>query len=592
MTRKILFIFFIVIVTTQALCFAREINFDLKIEKEKISKGKQTELEAVFYDSADIPAPEMPFIDGLNFKYVRSDKKETSSGANTPSIVHIYRVAALRTGSFDIGPVVFNYNGDTYTSNSLKLIVEKEEKLPISPVGISGKSGDISNHIYIKLDVPKDVIFVNEEMPFKAMLFSDWLDLENISLVQSPSENLIIRKFGEKSIRNIEKDGVKYIILEYGSSLSAAIPGVYKLNPVEVTFDITRPKEKNGTAPELLNNNKEFYDGFIGYAASRSVTLESSAPTITAKEIPLENRPDDFKGAIGRFNFDVKVSPAGAKVGEKLTLTMSIDGAGNYNTVTMPVTGSINGAKSYEPKIIKKKDSIVSEQVIKVESGEFSQIPQITFSFFDPGEGKFVTIRKGPIEIKVEGYEKKPVSKEPVPVRARNLNIVPFKESPGRLRDYNMRFYRNSVFILLGIIPILAVFAASIIRKRIRFLDANPGYAAMLRASKKAHMRLAKAQELLGQKKTAEFYSTVFNIMQGYMGERAVIPQGGVTAKILDDIPPSMIDAEMCKKIKKIFSDCYMAKYTSASFSAEDMADTLGELKYAITELDKKEFNI
>ena len=106
MTRKILFIFFIVIVTTQALCFAREINFDLKIEKEKISKGKQTELEAVFYDSADIPAPEMPFIDGLNFKYVRSDKKGTTSGADIPSVAHIYRVVALRAGSFDMGPII------------------------------------------------------------------------------------------------------------------------------------------------------------------------------------------------------------------------------------------------------------------------------------------------------------------------------------------------------------------------------------------------------------------------------------------------------------------------------------------------------
>jgi hypothetical protein len=592
MKKRALFISFIIIMAMHALCFAREINFDLKIEKEEISQGKQTELKAIFYGDPDIPAPEIPFVDGLNFKYVRPDKKEASSGADTPSVIHIYRVAALRAGSFDIGPVIFNYNGDTYTSGPLKLIVKKEEKLPVPTVGISEKSSDISGHIYLKLDVPNSVIFVNEEMPFKIMLFSDWLDLENISLVQKPSENLIIRKFDDRIIRNIEKDGVKYIILEYGSSLSAATPGAYQLNPVEVTFDVTLPKGKNGAAPESLNNNKEFYEGFIGYASSRSVTLESPAFTITSKEIPTENRPDDFKGAIGKFNFDVKVLPDSVKAGEKFTLTMSIDGAGNYNTVAMPILGAIAGAKVYDPKIIKGKDSITSEQIIKVESSEFTQIPQVTFSFFDPHEEKFVTIQKGPIEIKVEGYEKRPVSKKLKTEQARNLNIVPLKESTGALHKYNMRFYRNGIFIVLGIIPILAVFAASIIRKRVRFLEANPDYAAMLRASKKAHSHIVKAQELLRQGKAPEFYSAVFNIMQGYLGERAVIPKGGITAKILDDIPPSMIDAEICKKMKKMFSDCYMAKYTTSSFDAEDMAGTLGELKHVIDELDKKEFNI
>ncbi len=592
MRKSVLIISLIIVMAMQTLCFAREIDFDLKIEKEKMSQGKQVELRATFYGNIDIPAPEIPFVEGLNFKYIKCDKKEVAGESGASFVVHIYRVAALRTGSFDIGPIILNYSGDTYTSNSLKLVVEKKEKSRMSPIGIPEKLNDISGHIYLKLDVSKNEIFVNEELPFKAMLFSDWLDLENISLTQKASKNLIVRKFGDKIIRTTEKSGVKYIILEYESSLFAAIPGTYQLNPIEVTFDVTLPKEKDGVTPELLNDNKELYNGFIGSRASRSVTLESPIPIITAKQIPLENRPGDFKGAIGKFNFDVKVLPAALRIGEKLTLTMSIDGTGNYNTVTMPAIGPINGSRAYEPKIIKKKDSIVSEQVIKVESGEFSRIPQITFSFFDPYEGKFVTIRKGPVEIKVEGYEKRAISKEPGPRQMRNINIVPLKDSPGLLCAYNMRFYRNGILILLGIIPILAVFAASVIKKRVNFLIANPDYAAMLRASKKARINFAKAQESLVQGKEAEFYGRVFSIMQGYLGERALIPQGGITAKILDDIPEPVIDAEICEKIKKIFSACYMAKYSSAKFGAEDMTDTFGELKYVITELDKKEFNI
>lgn len=590
MKKRTLSAIFIIIATAQSFCFASEINFELKLEKEKIYQGKQTELKAIFYGSPDIPAPEIPFISGLSFKYLKSDKKESAAGLGAPSVTHIYRVAALRAGSFDIGPIIFNYNSDRYTTNPVKLIVEKEENLFGHPGIISEKSGDISNHIYLALDLPKDNIFVNEELPFRVMLFSDWLDLENILLQQKPSKNLIVRKFSGKIISNTEKNGVKYVILEYKSSLSAVTSGMYQLNPVEATLEVALPKESAGAPAELLNANKEFYDKFIGSARVRGLTLETPPFTVTANEIPAENRPDNFRGAVGKFNFDIKVSSTNLKIGETLTLTMSLNGTGNFNTAALPAIVSVKGARVYEPKVIKGKDSILSKQTVKAESGEFSEIPQASFSFFDPDIRKFVTISKGPITIKIEGYENKPVLKETRPNTGRILTIVPLKESPGLLSRYDMRFYRDKIFILLGIMPILAVLAASIIKKRIEFLSANPRYAAMLRASKKARMRVLKAENLLAQGKSPEFYTMIFGIVQGYLGERAIIPEAGVTAKILDDMTDFEISPDMREKIKRIFSECYMAKYTSTNPGREDMKKTLEEIKYVIDELDRKEF--
>ena len=591
MAKKIVFTIFIIIAMVQSFCFASEINFELKLEKEKIYRGKQTELKAIFYGRADIPAPEIPFINGLIFNYLRSDKKEASPDLGTIYVTHIYRVAALRAGSFDIGPIIFNYNGDRYISNPARLIVEKEENLSRQPNIISERSGDIARHIYLVLDLPKNSIFVNEELLFKVMLFSDWLDLENISLQQKPSENLIVRKFDDKSVSNTEKNGVKYVILEYKSSLFAATPGIYQVNPIEAILEVATPKENTGAPVELLNDNREFYDRFIGSARNRALTLQTPPFTIIANEIPSENRPDDFRGAVGKFNFDIKVSTSDLKIGQTLTLVMSLSGAGNFNTAILPGIVSIKGAKIYEPKVIKEKDSIRSEQIVRVESGEFSEIPQVSFSFFDPDDRKFVTIRKGPIVIKIEGYKNKPVLKEAIPEAEKNLAIVPLKEYCGSLGRHDMRFYSNKIiFILFAIIPILAVLAASVIKKRIKFLAANPLYAAMLRASKKARVSIIKAEGLLVQDKTLEFYSIIFTIMQAYLGERSIIPEAGVTAKILDKIADFGLSPDMREKIKKIFSECYMAKYTSINIGLEDMKKTLEEVKHVIDELDKKEF--
>lgn len=341
----------------------------------------------------------------------------------------------------------------------------------------SEKSGDVSDHIYLELELPKNNVVVNEELLFSVKLFSDWLDLENISLQQKPSENLIVRKFSDKIISNTEKNGVKYVILEYKSSLCAVIPGTYQLNPVEATLEVVMPEEETGPRAELLNDNKEFYDKFIGSARSRTLALKTPAFTLIANEIPAENRPDDLQ-----------------------------------------------------------------------------------------------------------------VLKEPRPKAEKILTIVPLKESYGPLGRYNIRFYRNKIFILFAIIPVLAVLAASLIRKRIEFLAANPLYAAMLRASKKARARIVKAEGLLAKGRASEFYSMIFNIMQVYLGERAIIPEAGVTAKILDSMANFGLGPDICEKIKKIFSECYMAKYTSIDLGLEDMKKTLEEVKYIIDELDKKEF--
>lgn len=590
MKKRILSSIFIIIAIAQSFCYANEINFELKLEKEKIYQGKQTELRVVFYGSPDMPAPEIPFINGLSFKYLKSDKEGPSADSNASYVIHIYRVAALKTGAFDIGPIIFNYKGGRYISNPVKLIVEKEKIFFDSPDTIPGKSDDISDHIYLILDLPKDNIFVNEELLFRVMLFSDWLDLENISLQQKPSDNLIVRKFSDRIISNTEKNGIKYVILEYKSSLYAVTPGIYRLNPVEASLEITLPREDDGIPAELLNANKEFYDNFIGSARIRPLRLETSPFTITANKIPVENRPDDFLGAVGKFDFDMKVPTTSMKIGETFTLTMSLKGTGNFDTAVLPAIASIKGARVSAPKVIKGEDFILSKQTIKARSGEFFGIPKVSFSFFDPDAKRFVTISKGPIVVKLEGYENMPVPEESEPETGRILTIVPLKESPGALGRYDMRFYRNKIFMFLGIMPVLAILAVFRIKKRIDFLSANPRYAAMLRASKKARARFLNAENLLVQGKLPEFYSMIFNIMQGYLGERAVIPEAGVTAKILDEMAGSGISPDICEKIKKIFSECYMARYAAGGPGRGDMGKTLEEVKYVIDELDREEF--
>lgn len=452
---------------------------------------------------------------------------------------------------------------------------------------------DLANHIYLVLEVPKTKVFVNEKIQIKAKLYSDWLDLENISLQQVQSEQLIIKKFGDRKISKINKDGVNFIVLEYSASFVAVTPGEYEIKPVEVKMDVARMKETAGQSAELLNDNKAHYYEFIGSGSSRSLLLASQPVKITVLPIPSGGQPADFEGAVGKFDLGIKAEPGSVKIGDTITLTISVTGEGNYDTVRIPRPGNMAGLRAFEPNISKSKDSVICEQKFLVESYDFKEIPAIALTFFNPDTAGYVSLQKGPLAIVVGGYAAKPESRPASQEKPKEeAVIVGLKESPGALRKYDTRFYASPALIILTAPPLIAVILAAGIRRRKNFLENNPQYAAMLRASKKAHKRIAKAEAFMKKGDVLAFYDAVFSVMQGYLGERALLPEEGITERIVDQISIKNLDEDMPKKIKKIFADCYVAKYASADINEASMKDTLGMVVHVIMYLDKEEFNV
>lgn len=576
-------------------CFAEEITFELKLEKENIYPGKQTQLEAIFYNAADIPPPEIPFASGLDIKFLQTLKKSLPSKPGANSLVHIYRIVALKAGSFKIGPVIFGYGLDTYRSNSVSLVVEKET----APAGGGDSSArgeiDISKHIYLTLDAPKTTVFVNEKILLTLRLYSDWLDLENITFWQEPRENMITKKFGERTVSTIEREGTKYIVLEYKSSMFAATPGEYALEPIEVKLDVARPRTKNGAGPlGLLNDNRAVYDNFIGTGDRRTLRLKTQPFTVTVRPLTLKGQPESFKGAVGNFSLEVSVAPTKVKLGDTTALKMVISGDGNYDTVSMPQLKEANGIKVYDPQVITGRDSVKYELLVRVLSKEIRQIPEIVFAYFDPNGERYLSVQRGPLPIVIEGAPPETkLEKAAGAVKEeekRQMTIVGLKDYSGGLRRYNTNFYRNKILILIWVLPVLMIIFATIIEKRMQVLRDNPRYAAMLSASRKARRLIAKAETFLKQGDCKTFYEIVFKTIQGYLGERVLTPTAGITEQVINDLRDFGIEEGMLNRIRKIFSDSYLVRYTSVNFSQDDMRGMLEEVRDVIKDLDKKSF--
>ncbi|NQT23139.1 MAG: BatD family protein [Candidatus Omnitrophica bacterium] len=583
----------------QASVAAKDINIEAALDKTSVSPGRQASLSITCYETADMPAPELPFIKGLVFKYIKSLKRIiTVKGQERNAVTHIYRVVPLEERTFTIGPLVFEYGGDKYITKEILLRVTKKPSAPSGKKRATRKKFEISKSIYIKMDIPKRTIFMNEKIPVTLNLISDWLDLEDIIISEFSSAHLISKEFSKGTVEIIDEDGVNYAVLKYDTWFFAVETGAFMIEPISVKFNIARRREKtSGGEPDILNDNEKFYKEFIGAADSRSMKLETEPFKINVLPLPTKNMPESFKGAVGSFTFDAEVHPKKIRLGETVTLTMKIGGSGNFTMLSVPEISGLEGAEIYDPMVMRKDESAVFTQVIKAESSKFSSIPGIIFSYFNPDKKEYVSVSKGPFIIDlIDGEKVKAADEERESTQTldRDENIIKdtigIKDSSGRLRRINSYFYRNPGFIALQSIPIIVFFAAFAVYRRKLFMLNNPEYARRLRALKKARINIRKTEFLMKHGAPEKFYEMLFRTIQEYLGTRLFLPAEGVAGEVVDVMSVEGGDTTRIKeKIKNIFSDTYLSKYTTVKMEKSDMEAILKNIKETIDFLDTKE---
>jgi hypothetical protein len=449
---------------------------------------------------------------------------------------------------------------------------------------------DISKHIYTKPGKLKSVVFVNEKIPLNIKLYSDWLDLENISLMQKASKYLISKKFDKKPPKTIEINGVKYAVLEYCTSFFAATPGQYVTEPIVVELDVVKAEKAQGLkSPDLLNDNLDFYDDFIGAGNRRALKLEVPPETITVLPLPAEGRPEDYTGAVGSFSFEASVNLGRFNTDNIISIKMNVTGSGNYDTVSAPAIKSGAGIRAEDVRAVAGDDRVEFDQEISIGSPDVIEIPRIVFSFFDPDKRRYISIRRGPFRIAG------PVTDEIIPNIAKDVdvnnevaekdpgkNIVGLKDSIGRCENSNVYFYKNRLLESLCLIPMILALSAALIYRRKRYMEKHPDYAELFYATRRALRSIAAAEPQAKEGECRDFYSIISAAMQEYLSCIALLPSGSITVNDLYGVCRYKVEDTALERIKKIFSDCYAAKYASVSLGNEDMVKTLSDVRYVI----------
>ena len=147
----------------------------------------------------------------------------------------------------------------------------------------------------------------------------------------------------------------------------------------------------------------------LSRAATEQFLVTSKLATLLVKPLPLP-APAGFLKAVGQFTFESKVVPEKATVGEPITWTLSLAGAGNWpDGLALPPREVSRDFQTIRPQIQRTPkegtlfEGSLNEDVVLIPTkpGNYT-LGSVTYAYFDPKAGEYKTVRTHAETVKIE----------------------------------------------------------------------------------------------------------------------------------------------------------------------------------------------
>jgi len=150
------------------------------------------------------------------------------------------------------------------------------------------------------------------------------------------------------------------------------------------------------------------FGGLFGRVVHKSLTLKADATPVKVLPLPLDGRPANFSGAVGQFQLTSELAPTAGGVGDPLTFKLTVTGKGNLSRVSSDALPQSSQWRVYraESKLTTDDESglqgfkTFSQPVVPLQAGQLV-LPALSFSYFDPEAGRYVTRATQPIPVTV-----------------------------------------------------------------------------------------------------------------------------------------------------------------------------------------------
>lgn len=591
--KRILSILFICSMALVAM--AQDVEFKASAPAQVIM-GRPFQLTySVNQRAKDLRAPEFTDFDYIAGPYT-SQSSSTSfvNGKRTSSfnLTYTYTLIANKEGTFTISPATIKVDGEQYTSNGVRIIVLPADQPNNVSAGNTNSVGQTSQrptssqndnvseaNIFVRTLVSKTRVREQE-----AILLSYKLYFAGVDVAQF-TNNTRIPEFKGFLKQEIESGEIQTELEHYnGRNYQTAVLYRTLLFP-QRSGDITIEPAQFEAVLRVQNRAqvRSIFDDFFGSYTAVNKPITAPGVTIHVLDLPA-NKPAGFSGGVGQFNLTSKISGTELNANEAVTLTLTIQGAGNMKLLKTPMVDWPEGFEVYDPKVtnnFKNTTAGVSgtktiEYLAIPRAGGTYTIPPVRFAYYDTQEQDYRTITTPEYTLNIERAANEDatvmvvnnfVQKENIQQLGTDIRyihtaeLMPVADASSRA----IRFGSLLFWLCYAIPSLLAALLFVIFRKKIKE-NADMTRVRYKKANKVAQRRLKVAEQLLKQNKKDAFFEEIERAAWTYLSDRLSIPTAQLNKENIAQILSNKGVSDMIiQEMMHVLSTAEFARYAPTS---------------------------
>ncbi|ATC62524.1 hypothetical protein CMV30_00220 [Nibricoccus aquaticus] len=352
--------------------FARAQTVRWEPASGSLAHNQTSELSLIFENCEPTAAPEIPAIPGLTLQR-GGEIRNTSiiNGRRSENVTWMF--AARPSLKQRISIPAFGVETD-------------KGRLTVAPatfeVGEATIGGNLSleSVVTARFQTPREV-WAGEIFPITYKLSTLRRYFHSFgSYLEWPPAPFVIEDWSKGELKEAVIAGENHVVLEQNTRALARTTGTVTLNAGNQLVNVIKGTDMWGRA-----NLDQF-------------AVTSDRPSVTVKPLPT-GAPAAFNGAVGQFTLQSKIVPVSANVGDPITWTLTLSGAGNWPDLPgLPAREASKDFRVVQPQAKRTNkegtlfEATLVEDVVLIPTkpGTYTLGP-VTFAYFDPAKGTYQT---------------------------------------------------------------------------------------------------------------------------------------------------------------------------------------------------------
>jgi len=529
-------------------------NFTASLDRDVISMGENATLTLSFENGRPTRMPEIPSIPNLQIADNGGESSQTTivNGSVTTSLNRTFTVTPTQAGKYVIPSLKAEIDGRAFSSQPLALTV--------------GQAGKVSTDMaFLRLIIPKNQVYLGEVLPVELQVY--FQGARSLEPPHFKEEGFTLGKLIQGGESQTVRNGHRYEILPLKTYVVPVKAGTIDLGPVTMSLQVARP-----------NSRVDFFGRPVDF---QTVTVESQPETLQVSPLPRENAPPTFTGAVGSYSLDVNASPTNIAVGDPITVKLQISGNGALDSITLPTQENWQQFKLYPPTSDFQPADQLGISGVKTfsltavpQNTDIKELPPFSFSFFDPAQKTYRTLTHAAIPLVVRpsaaSLPAPSLAAVPAETPPTNNDVAPIKVRLGAIQRAGPPLALQPWFLSLQSIPIIAWVGLLLERRRKENLANNPRLRRRLQVVHIVRTGLTQLRDYAQANQPAEFFSTLFRLLQEQLGERLDVPASSITESIIEErLRPLGVSGETLDLLTRLFQACNQARYARQSTNKE-----------------------